>query len=256
MERAPASAVTDDELRYVELREALHCIGNDFFHSSAEMKAAHSAVDRILREEASCFETYIHDARVGAGTEDHHAEAFHMNSDHTFVHEQRVGLPRGVGRSFAEVVHAALFKRGDPRNLATVVNMVVEEKLRGRVVHYRGACGLKFCRTRHDLHGHDVSGRELDRTGIKHVGVHMDSDIALVGFNGFDGIHKGSHMVPVAVCHGDVLDVAELNAHVFAVTKKDSSFGACVEEHPTSAASVFQCQPQAEAEVGKEKCFA
>jgi hypothetical protein len=38
-----------------------------------------------------------------------------------------------------------------------------------------------------------------------------------------------------------VLDVAELNAHVFAVTKKDSSFGASVEEHPTSATAVFQC---------------
>ena len=69
----------------------------------------------------------------------------------------------------------------------------------------------------------------------------MDSDIALVGFDGFDGIHESSHMVPMAVRHGDVLDVAEFDAHVFAVTKKDSSLGASVEEHSTSATSVFQC---------------
>ena len=151
-----------------------------------------------------------------------------MDGDHALVHEKWVGLPGTVGRFFAEVVHATLLKRRDPGNLTAVVDMVVKEKLGIEIVYHRGADTLEFGGARNDLHRHNVTGRERDRARIEHVGVHMDGDIAVFGFDGFDGVHEGTHVVPVPMGHRDVLDIAELDPHVFAIAEKDCSLGASI----------------------------
>jgi hypothetical protein len=60
----------------------------------------------------------------------------------------------------------------------------------------------------------------------------------------------------VAVGHRDVLNVAEMDAHIFAIAEKHGALRAGVEQHASAATAIFNRQAQAEAEIGEEKRLA
>src|SRR5690349_4318044 len=98
------------------------------------------------------------------------AEIADMHHQHALVHEKRIGLPGSVGAAAAEMVDAALLERRHPRNLAAVIEMIVEQQLRVRAVDHAGAELLQHGRGGDVRNRYDLSALEAHRALVEHAG--------------------------------------------------------------------------------------
>ncbi len=74
-----------------------------------------------------------------------------------------------------------------------------------------------------------------------------------------DGVERGgqrAHVIPVAVRHGDLLDLAEIDRHVAAVADEGRALGAGVEQQRVLLRSDLRPEAQAIAEVGHQQRLA
>src|SRR6516225_4420613 len=144
VQRTPAGAMAGDDVFDAERSQPLDRLWNNRFHYAAQMQSSHHAVDRNTGEQPLHLGADIEDARMRAGADDDQSLIAHMDHKHAFVHQQRIRLPRRIRAGPTEVIDAALFKGGHPRNFAAVVEMAVEQQTLFETVHNRGAMLLQF----------------------------------------------------------------------------------------------------------------
>ncbi len=80
--------------------------------------------------------------------------------------------------------------------------------------------------------GKDRAVFQQDAALVEHAGIDVDRDAvaAATGSDGIEGGGQGTHMVPVAVGHCDILDLAQVNREVATVPDEGRTLGAGVEK--------------------------
>ena len=127
--RAPAGAMRRRNALQLERRQRGHCLRDDSFGGTGQVKTTHYAVPRHAGEAIARVCQHVDDAGVGTGGEHEHALVLHPDHDEAFVDQQRVGLPPGVVGAAVLALHPGL-ERSDTRDLVAHEEEVVEHELR------------------------------------------------------------------------------------------------------------------------------
>jgi len=128
VQRPPTCAVTGDDVIDSKRPQPVHCLGDDPFHDTAQVKPTHYAIDRNARKEIAGMNAPVDNASVGAGAEDDQSQITDVRNQHALVHQQRIGLPGAVGARSTQMIDAAFFEGRHARNFTAQVEMIIEQQ--------------------------------------------------------------------------------------------------------------------------------
>src|SRR3990167_4513526 len=193
-----------------------------------------------------------------AGAEYDEAQVAHVHDQHALVHQVGIGPPFLRIVAPAKMVLATGLERRHPRDLAAVVEVAVEQGARSAVVDDARTARLHFRRRGHALGGADRAILQEHAALVEHVGIDVDrrAAAASAGVDGVERRRQCPHVIPMAMRHGDFLDLAEIDAEVAAVPEEDGAFGAGVEQQDMLGRAETGFQAQAVAEIGDQQCLA
>ena len=143
----------------------------------------------------------------------------------------------------------------DPRNLAAVVEMAVEQGALPAVIDDAGAARLHLRRRGHAGGGKDRPVGQQHGAFVEHAGIDVNAD-AVAAAPGDDCVKGGrqcAHVIPVPMCHDDLLDTAEIDREVAAVAHEGRALGAGVEKKHVLGGAEPGPEPQAIAEIGDQQ---
>src|ERR1700730_16177240 len=239
-------AVAGDDVRDTKRPQPFNGVRNDPFHHAAEVQPAHDAVDWNVGKEIAGMEAYVDDARVRGGAEDGEAQIAHVCHQHALVHEQRIGFPRPARTRSRQMVDAAFLERCQPRYLAAVVKVAVEQEPGiGNIDHPRAAL-LEVGGARNVGDGYDHATLKPDGTFVEHSGIDVHGDVTAVFHDSLDGVRKRGHVIPVSMADRNAFDLAQANSEIGAVADEDRPFRPGIEQKgmPDVLGSGHELQPK------------
>ena len=245
--------MTADDVPDIEGPQRFDGLRNDVLHHAAEMQPAHDGMNGDSGEELADVGADIDDSGMRAGAEDDEAQPAQMRGHEALVHQEGIGLPGRLAVGPAEMIGASGLEGGDPRDLAAVVEMPVQKQALLGVVHHHRAMRLHFLGRRDIGDRNDLAVSQFDPALVEHAGVHMHARPAPVGGNGVEGGDQRPHMVPMPMGHGDGFHIAQLDGEIAAVADEGGALGAGIEQHGVVDPARARSQPQAIAEIGREK---
>ena len=155
----------------------------------------------------------------------------------------------GDGR--AEVIRPPLLEGRDPRDLATQIEAVVEQRPRLRGVHHLGAVAGEGLGRGDVLHAHHPTVAQPDRALQEHARVHVARNAAAPRGRRdvVERVQQGAHVVPVPVRDGDGLHVGEGQPEIPAVPHEQRPLGPGVEQQGVPARAAVRGQDEGQTEL-------
>src|SRR5271165_5279787 len=247
VQSAPAGAMSGDDVFDAERPQAFDGIGND---------RSHHAVDRKIREQLPHLGADIDDPGMRAGTEHDQSQVAHMDHEHALIHQKRIRLPCGIRASSTEMVDAAFLKGSDPRDLAAVIEMAIEQQPLFAAIHDGGAALLQFGRRRDFCNRYYGATLQPDTAFVEHVRIDMYGHPSPVPDDCVYGGRQSRHVIPMSVAHSNTLDLAHRDAEISAIAYENGSFRPSIKQQHMPHAAELRHQAQAVAEIPAQQHLA